>query len=177
VSSSATNLIDLPTTGKTQETNQAETEVMEPSSSNEMGRGEASSSLPEFMDDEVTGLQRENLTDNQIFAENPEPTKPPNSRVLKESVKLVGRTINWAGDPLKAFEDLIPVALTDTVGLSRREIMDKMSYHLVDVSLSDFTFPFFDYSLDSANEFYLNSFVFIGLSKGYDFLPWILKGS
>jgi hypothetical protein len=79
VSSSAINPIDLPTIEKTQEIHQAEVEVMEPYSSNEMGRGGASSSLLESMDDEVTGLQWEDLTVNQIFAENPDPTRSSNS--------------------------------------------------------------------------------------------------
>jgi hypothetical protein len=93
-SSSAINPIDLSTTEKTQEIHQAEEEVMEPSSSNEIGRGGASSSLLESMDDEFTGLQREDLTVNQIFAENSDPTKPSNSRILKESIKLIGETVN-----------------------------------------------------------------------------------
>jgi hypothetical protein len=105
VSSSATNPTDLLTTEKTQEIHQAEAEVMEPSSSKKIGRGGTSSLLPEFMDDEVTGLQRENLTVDQIFAENLDPTRPSNSQISKGSVKLVGETANWAGDPLKAFED------------------------------------------------------------------------
>jgi hypothetical protein len=44
---------------------------MEPSISNEVDRGGASSSLLESMDDEVTGCPRESLIDDQIFAEDP----------------------------------------------------------------------------------------------------------
>jgi hypothetical protein len=122
---------------------------MEPSSSNEVGRSGASSSLPDFMDEEVTRFQREDLLVNQIFAGNPDPTRPSNNRFLKESIKLVGETVNWVGDPLKAFEDLIPTSSTmDAIALSRKETMDKMSHHLVDVSSSDFPLPWADYSTD-----------------------------
>jgi hypothetical protein len=74
---------------------------MEPSISNEMERDGVFSSLPEFMDDEVTGFSRENLIGDQIFAEDPTPTRPSNSRTSRESIKFVGETINWVGDPLK----------------------------------------------------------------------------
>jgi hypothetical protein len=114
---------------------------MEPSTSNEMDRSGASSSLPEFTDDEVTGFPRESLIDDQIFAADPTSTRPSNSWTSKESIKFAGETINWVGDPLKAFADLIPViSTTDAVALSHKEAMNKMSHHLIDVSL--FLSPF-----------------------------------
>jgi hypothetical protein len=142
--SSATNPTEPLTTGETQETHHAEAEAMEPFASNEMDRGGASSLQPEFSDDdEFTGFPRENLIDYQIFAADPTSTRPSNSRTSKESIKFAGETINWVGDPLKAFADLIPmISTTDAIALSHKEAMNKMSHHLVDVSLSDLPFSF-----------------------------------
>jgi hypothetical protein len=129
-------------TEKTHEPYYAEAKAMEPSTSNEMDRGGASLLLPEFMDDEITRFPREGLTVDQILAEDLASTRPSISRTSKESIKFAGETINWVSDPFKAFEDLIPVnPTTDAVALSRMEAMNKMSHHLVDVSLSDL--PFF----------------------------------
>jgi hypothetical protein len=115
---------------------------MEPSASNEMDKGGASSLQPEFANnDEVTGFSKGNSTDDQIFATNPTSTRPSNSRTSEESIKFAGKTINWVGDPLKSFVDLIPVSpATDAVAMSRKETMNKMFHHLADVSPSDFPF-------------------------------------
>jgi hypothetical protein len=140
--SSTTNPTKVLTIREIQETPLAEAEAMEPSASNEMDKGGASSSLPEIADDdEVTGFPKGNSSDDQIFAANPISAKPSNSRTSKESIKFFGRTMNWVGDPLKAFADLIPVnSATDAVTLPRKEVMDNMFHHLVDVSLFDFLF-------------------------------------
>jgi hypothetical protein len=142
--SSATNPTKLPMTGEIQETPYSEAEAMEPSASNEMDKGGASSLQPEFADDdEVTGFPKGNSTDDQIFATNPTSTRPSNSRTSEGSIKFVGKTINWVGDPLKAFADLIPVSpATDAVTLSHKETMNKMFHHLADVSPSDSPFLF-----------------------------------
>jgi hypothetical protein len=66
---------------------------------------------------------------------------------------------------------------TDAVALSRKEAMNKMSHHLVDVSPPNFPFSFFARTLDSVDEFYLNSFVFTRLSEEYDLLPWFSENS
>jgi hypothetical protein len=141
--SSATNPTKVLTTKEIQETPLAEVEAMEPSASNEMDKGRASSSQPEIADDDdVTGFPKGNSSDDQIFAANPIFARPSNSRTSEESIKFFGRTMNWVGDPLKAFANLIPVnSATDAVTLPRKEVMDKMFHHLANVSLFDF--PFF----------------------------------
>jgi hypothetical protein len=108
--SSAIIPVESSATRETQEPNHAEAEAMEPSIFDEMDRGGASSSLPEFMDDEVTRFSRENSTGDPIFVEYPTPTRPLNSQTSRESIKFARETINWVGDPLEAFAGLIPVS-------------------------------------------------------------------
>jgi hypothetical protein len=97
-------------------------------------------------DDEVTGLLKGHSTNDRFFIANPNFSGPSNSRTSSESIKFLGREINWVGDPLEAFADLIPMSsATDAVALSRKETMNKMFQHLVDVSSSNFLLPFFSF--------------------------------
>jgi hypothetical protein len=145
--SSATDPPGLPTTGAIQENPHSEAETMEPSASNEMDKSGAFSLQPDFMDDdEVTGFLKGHSTNDRFFTVNPNFSGPLNSRTSSESIKFLGREINWVGDPLEAFADLIPMSsVTDTVALSRKETMNKMFQYLVDVSPSNFLLPFLSF--------------------------------
>jgi hypothetical protein len=144
---SATDSPDLPMTGAIQENPHSEAETMEPFASNEMDKSGVFSLQPDFMDDdEVTGLLKGHSTNDRFFTANPNFSGPSNSRTSSESIKFLGREINWVGDPLEAFADLIPMSsATDAVALSRKETMNKMFQHLVDVSSSNFLLPFLSF--------------------------------
>jgi hypothetical protein len=130
---------EILTTREIQENPHSEAETMEPSASNEMDKGGAFSSQPDFMDDdEVTRFSKGHSAGDRIFAANPDSSRLSNNRTSGESIKFLGREINWVGDPFEAFADLIPVSpAPDAVALSRKETMNKMFRYLVDVSPSD----------------------------------------
>ncbi|KAB8813785.1 hypothetical protein FH972_026741 [Carpinus fangiana] len=124
-----------------QEIDHVEVKAMEPSVSDEMDGNENSLSLPEFVDDEGTGISRDYFAANPIPVEDPTITKPSSGRISRESIKLFGEKINWLSNPLEAFADLIPTSsTTDPVALSRKEMMDKMSHHLLDGFLKGMVF-------------------------------------
>jgi hypothetical protein len=138
---STTDSPDLPTTGAIQENPHSDdAETMEPSPSNEMDKSGAFPLQPDLMDDdEVTGSLKGHSTNDRFFTANPNVHGPSSHRTSSESIKFLGREINWAGDPLEAFADLIPGnSATDAVALSRKETMNKMFQHLIDVSPSNF---------------------------------------
>jgi hypothetical protein len=125
--------------GGTLETDHVKVEDMELSASEEMDGSGTSSLLPDFTTDKVTELLTEILTSSQAFVEDPTIAGPLSGRTSKESVKLAGETINWLSDPLAALAGLIPMTLTtDTVALSPKETMNKMSHHFLDVSFLSF---------------------------------------
>jgi hypothetical protein len=132
---------DLPTTGAIQENPPSDAETMEPSASNEVDKSGAFPLQPDPMDDdEVTGSLKGHSTNDRFFTANPNVHGPSSHRTSSESIKFLGREINWAGDPLEAFADLIPGnSATDAVALSRKETMNKMFQHLIDVSPSNFS--------------------------------------
>jgi hypothetical protein len=142
---SATDPTKFPTTEEIQENPHSEAETMEPSTSNEMDKGKAFSSQPDLIDDdEITGFSKGHSTDDRFFAANPNFSRPSNSRTSSEPIKFLGREINWVGDPLETFADLIPMdPATNAVALSRKEAINKMFQYLIDVSPSNFFFWFF----------------------------------
>jgi hypothetical protein len=137
---SITDSPNLPTTEAIQEDPHSEAETMEPSASNEMDKSGAFPWQPDLMDDdEVTGSLKGDSTNDRFFTANPNVHGPSSHRTPSEPIKFLGREINWAGDPLEALAGLIPAnPATDAVALSRKETMNKMFQHLIDVSLSNF---------------------------------------
>jgi hypothetical protein len=135
---------DLPTTGAVQEHHASGAETMEPSASDEVDRSGAFPSQPDPMDGgEVTGSLKGCSTNDRFFAVNPNIHGSSSHRTSSESIKFLGREINWTGDPLEAFANLIPRnSATDAVASSRKETMNKMFQHLIDVSPTNFSsFP------------------------------------
>jgi hypothetical protein len=98
------------------------------------------------MTDEVTELPMENLTGGRAFVENPMTIGPTSSWTPEETIKLTEEPLsqpggNWLSDPFMALAGLIPATLmADTIALSPKETMDKMSHHFLDVSFLSFHF-------------------------------------
>jgi hypothetical protein len=131
----------LPAIGAIQENAPSDAESMEPSASNEADRSEAFPSQTDPMDDgEAVGSLRGHSANGRFFTANPNVHGPSSHRTPSESIKFLGREINWAGDPLEALADLIPRnPTTDAAALSRNETTNKMFRHLIDVSPINFS--------------------------------------
>jgi hypothetical protein len=95
---------------------------------------------PEFMTIESANFPKENLTGGRALVESPMTIGPTSNWILEETINLTEETLsrlgsNWLGNHFVALAGLIPTTSTaDTVTLSPKETMDKMTYHFLDVS-------------------------------------------